>query len=56
MTGRSMIPAPTGRDRRGRERGKKEKEKDEDKNLQIVREQRKMEQCDAALLELLVAS
>lgn len=32
-----MIPAPTGRDRRGREEW--EKEKDEDKNPQIVREQ-----------------
>lgn len=49
VTGRSMIPAPTGRDERGREGEKEkwEKEKDEDKNLQIVREQRKMEACDA---------
>ena len=52
MTGRSMIPAPTGRDggERGREREREKwwKEKDEDKNLQLVGEQGEMEQCGAA--------
>lgn len=42
MTGRSMILAPTGRDRGERAGGEKwETEKDEDKNLQTVREQKK---------------
>lgn len=47
-----MILAPIGRDRRERRgesgREKWETEKDEDKNLHTVREQRKMEQCNAA--------
>lgn len=42
--------------RRGRGREGRGREKDEDKNLQTVRERRKMERCDVTLRELLVAS
>lgn len=56
MTGRSMIPAPTGRDGGEGEGEKWEKEKDEDKNLQIVREQGKNGAVGCCFLELLDAS